>query len=498
MKVFATIVVSYLFLNTLVCRAQNSTIDAMKRGVELIRGSYNAHGGVNSTDSLKLKFSVSNKKNITIGQTYAADTHGDEYIMEGGYSVDKKKKMEIGWNKVPMSGFEFTNKYFIANGKAKVYAVDRKKVTESPARTVIPNYFPQFILAEILKNPYSIRYAGESSQSQEPIYLVTGIRGSDLIQLGIDQKTLLVSSVTWITTGFGVAGDEERNFSYSKYIKVGSVQIPQQVAVFNTNQAFGNSTNNITIDGATDKFEITSADLQRPEGFVPPDYSYRKTAEAIKVGEGLYMVENSALAAPTYPFSYNVLFAEFENYVLVVEAPWDEATSIRVIDQIKKTIPGKPIKYLVQSHHHEDHIGGIRTYIAEGVTILVSPSNVELIKKIAKALFTANPDKLAKNPVAPTIETISKKKHIIKDAKNETIIMDIGPNEHTKENLVVYFPNQKLLYQADMINEGEYPPTSTSKEFIATLKSLKLKVETMVGTHGKVLDKGAIDALFSK
>jgi glyoxylase-like metal-dependent hydrolase (beta-lactamase superfamily II) len=37
-----------------------------------------------------------------------------------------------------------------------------------------------------------------------------------------------------------------------------------------------------------------------------------------------------------------------------------EARSLAVIREVKKLIPNKPVRYLVSTHHHWDHLGGVR------------------------------------------------------------------------------------------------------------------------------------------
>ena len=57
----------------------------------------------------------------------------------------------------------------------------------------------------------------------------------------------------------------------------------------------------------------------------------------------------------------NSYMVEFDNFVAVFEAPTSEARSLAVIEQIVKLAPNKPIRWLISSHPHFDHIGGIRT-----------------------------------------------------------------------------------------------------------------------------------------
>ena len=75
----------------------------------------------------------------------------------------------------------------------------------------------------------------------------------------------------------------------------------------------------------------------------------------------------------------NSVAVEFKNYVAVFEAPTSEARSLAVIEQIVKLMPNKPIRYLINSHQHFDHIGGIRTYLHIGATIVTQRKNIAFL-----------------------------------------------------------------------------------------------------------------------
>ena len=81
--------------------------------------------------------------------------------------------------------------------------------------------------------------------------------------------------------------------------------------------------------------------------------------------------------------SHHSLVVEFNDYIAIIEAPLSEERSMAVIAEAKKLVPNKPIKYLLMTHHHFDHTGGLRTYAAEGVTIVTNQSNVALLREDA-------------------------------------------------------------------------------------------------------------------
>ncbi len=478
-------------------RGQSPFLESNRQGLDILRKALQAHGGEAATDSLRISFKVVNTRNVTPGQSYAFGAPVDEYVLVSAFQIDRPHRKEFTSSRVPMSGFEFVNHQFMDNGKGKTYFLDTRRYTESTSyRSTFTPFLPQAVLSEALKAPYAVRFQGTGTREGKPVHILTVIRGSELVNLCIDQVSHLVCETEQIVPGhaFGAYGDGQRVTQYAEYKQVGKIQMPQKVQVINVNHVNGKVMNEFRLEDLNPDPEINATSAEIPEGTLKQEFN-RKNADVQKIAEGVWMIENASMAGPTYPFSYNVVFAEFKSFVLVVEAPWDEATTRRVMEKVRSTVPGKPLKFLVQTHHHEDHIGGLRGYIAEGVTLIASPSNEELIRRIADAPFNAFPDHQARSPRKPLIDIVTGKRKTVKDDRNEAWILDIGPNTHTLENLVVYFPSQKVLYQADMINEGEYPMTDTSREFISRLKELGLSINTMIGTHGRMLDKAAVENL---
>jgi glyoxylase-like metal-dependent hydrolase (beta-lactamase superfamily II) len=57
--------------------------------------------------------------------------------------------------------------------------------------------------------------------------------------------------------------------------------------------------------------------------------------------------------------------------------------SVQALAKIKETVPNKPIRYLVLTHHHSDQAGGFREYVAEGATIVTTAGNKSFLEKAA-------------------------------------------------------------------------------------------------------------------
>jgi glyoxylase-like metal-dependent hydrolase (beta-lactamase superfamily II) len=186
---------------------------------------------------------------------------------------------------------------------------------------------------------------------------------------------------------------------------------------------------------------------------------------------------------------YNVLAVVFNDYVLVVESPLNDATSRKAIAAVKEFALGKPIKYLVVTHHHDDHSGGARAFMAEGATLVTTPGNVSYFEKMANATRTIEPDALSRNPRKPSIEAVQNKKRVFSDDKHAVEVYDIGPSPHAKEMLVVYLPQEKIIFQGDLLilpnGSAVNPANETTVHFADWLSKSGLDVDKIIGVHGR-------------
>jgi glyoxylase-like metal-dependent hydrolase (beta-lactamase superfamily II) len=151
-------------------------------------------------------------------------------------------------------------------------------------------------------------------------------------------------------------------------------------------------------------------------------------------------------------------------------------------------VPGKPIKYLVLSHHHSDHAGGFREYAAQGVTIVTTAANKTFLEKVA-AIDSSLLPKSSGNSRSLVIETIQNKKRVFQDDKHVVELYDVGPNPHANEMIVAYWPKEKILFQADLLNPAANGTIGIAQDvtvsFAEKLQQLGLNVEKIYGVHGR-------------
>jgi glyoxylase-like metal-dependent hydrolase (beta-lactamase superfamily II) len=139
---------------------------------------------------------------------------------------------------------------------------------------------------------------------------------------------------------------------------------------------------------------------------------------------------------------------EFADYITVIEAPLSEERSLAVIAEAKRLVPSKPIKYLLTTHHHFDHTGGLRTYVAEGATIITQANNREFLERALNTPRTLLDDVLAKNPKRAKVETVDEKR-VYTDGTRTVEFYHIYPAPHSNGLMIAYLPKEKVLFQGD-------------------------------------------------
>src|SRR5262249_16009199 len=98
------------------------------------------------------------------------------------------------------------------------------------------------------------------------------------------------------------------------------------------------------------------------------------------------------------------VLVEMGDHLVLIEGPQDDARADAVIAEAKKLVPNKPIKYVVNTHRHFDHAGGLGALAAEGAIIITHDANKAFLDQSLAAPRTVQPDKLAKSGKKATVE----------------------------------------------------------------------------------------------
>jgi glyoxylase-like metal-dependent hydrolase (beta-lactamase superfamily II) len=188
------------------------------------------------------------------------------------------------------------------------------------------------------------------------------------------------------------------------------------------------------------------------------------TAE--KLGDGLYRLTTGA-------GSYDSLIVEFDDYIMMLEAGQSEARALAYIAEAKKLMPGKPIRYVFNTHAHSDHTAGLPALVAEGATVITQANNKEFLERALNTPRTLLDDTLAKNPKPANVEAVEEKK-VYSDGSRTVEMYHVYPVPHSNGLLVAYIPREKVLFQGDFsVNPGQ-PANDHVKALVPALEKLGL------------------------
>jgi glyoxylase-like metal-dependent hydrolase (beta-lactamase superfamily II) len=270
-----------------------------------------------------------------------------------------------------------------------------------------------------------------------------------------------------------VLGDTAVVATYSNYKNFSGVQFPTRILIVQG----GFPAWELDITSVTPGIAL---DLPVPENVAGASIPPVQVAST-KIADGVYHVMGG---------SHHSVVVEFADYLAVAEAPLDERRSLAVIAEAKKLAPNKPIRYVLTTHHHFDHAGGLRTYVAEGATVVTHQSNVSYFEKSTVAPATLQPDAQSRSPKKPSFVGVSDK-HVITDGKQTIEVYATGGDSHTAEYTLIYLPGPGILVEGDAYSPGppDAPPPATpppnAVALYNELQRLKLAVNTIAPIHGR-------------
>jgi len=201
-------------------------------------------------------------------------------------------------------------------------------------------------------------------------------------------------------------------------------------------------------------------------------------AQSEKLGDGVYLITGG----------YAVIAVDFKDYIAFVESGQNEPRALAVIAEAKRLMPGKPIKYLINTHSHIDHSGGLRGFVAEGSTILTHQVNKPYLEKTLSAPHTLNPDKAQQLGKKPVVEAVGEKR-VLTDGTHVIELYHLQNFGHHDGMLIAYLPKEKVLLEADGYNpqptsaQPPNPPSPFTLSLLDNIQRLKLDVQRIVPVH---------------
>ncbi|MCJ8271664.1 MAG: hypothetical protein MJK04_19975 [Psychrosphaera sp.] len=420
-----------------------------------------------------------NLKSFVVVDKYNSFRYGqsqspDEVDLHAGHSsvtvdlVNKRKNFR--W--VLGSKEEFRTQHQLFDGKTG-YSIrhTERTLTENAGMTYATvdrrhMYYLDTALVLMLKdNRKNASYEGEQSY-----------RGSmhDLVKFkaeGEPEMTLFVNREN------GRVGKMQRdywaggyfNYSFSDYEKKQGVLYAANNYVTRAGQPY-----NVSVSRKIEFNKDVSNEFNRPKGYGTPggkslDFSKMNTT---KLADNLYLVG--------YDWGFSIFF-DAGDYFIGAGGYKDLTERFEAMKAFAKV--DKPLKYQVVSHHHNDHLGGMKEAFDLGVIFIADKDNIADVRRMAKVDIPDN-------------------RFIIVDGQGSYAdgalkVVDF-PNGHATHNLMSYFPSAKTLFSADMFGSRQASGVDnggeSNKKLRSALKQAGFKVEHFAAAHsGRVLTAADLD-----
>ena len=370
------------------------------------------------------------------------------------------------------------DKKFVLNLMSKT--VQRNDTLEISNFDFWHRLFPPLMLRRALQQANSLRWLGRTELDGRQNDMVSFAWDNGVLTptLYIDSETHMVSKYELLFPD-NLTGDAVSELYFPGYRTVEGIQVP----VGYKQVVGGTLASDLKYTKVTINQPVDDGEFEVPFGYrdiAPPPTGAPKVVELAK---DVYMVEGLA------NFGYNFFFVAFDDYILAFDASVSRTVSAQAIAQMKEAVPDKPIRYLVLSHHHDDHAGGLRAFIDEGATVVTTAANRSYLEQMASTVSTLGAGGQAGEPFDPAFDFVDGKL-VFEDAGHVVEIHDIGPSPHAEEMLIFYLPKEKILFQADLLGIPRSGPPAPANDvtvhFADAIRKLGLDVEMLGGVHGTV------------
>jgi glyoxylase-like metal-dependent hydrolase (beta-lactamase superfamily II) len=238
-------------------------------------------------------------------------------------------------------------------------------------------------------------------------------------------------------------------------------------------------------------YAATDSGASRQDGQLPvPEMKFDDVKE---IAPGVFFRYSSISATdPKVPFGgSNNTWIVFKDYVAVVDANFPKEAG-DVIAAIKQTTK-KPIRYVLDTHHHGDHAYGNCIWAKEGAQIIASKPTTRLLKTTGPKQWeeAAKDRKDIKENELKQADISFDDKYVLDDGTQRVEFYAFG-HSHTIGDAVAYLPKHKVLCTGDACVNGafNYMGHSNSASWIKCLEAMeKLDVDLVCPGHGKVTRK---------
>lgn len=483
-------------------------LESNARGIEVLEESYEAHGGdraVAAASRMAIEMSGTldrgaRRQGMTPGSSDAGPYEEWIVIDEANDRLGFQQYHErydgaIEWWRFVYSGedrMRFTS-------PTEGVAVDVPEPAAATRRQRLPRILPAVLLSDLLSERASVVYRGR----EEGLERVTGLLDGALVEVALDVESGLVRRVTQLVDE-PLIGDTEVHWIYREHgLLEGFGPMFRELEI----ELAGRTVKSVRVDRVLFDDIDEHGVFSIPEGLGEPRVIPTPPASAENGGPRPPRVIERApwvWQVAGIRGGFNVAFFELEEFVVVFEAPagWIELHEIpasnfergassssvgeALLDVVREHVPDKPVRYLVLSHFHGDHSGGLRPFVAAGATIVTTSELEELYTESVRRPFRLEDA----DPVGVPEFLFVDGAVSLSDGERVIEIVEIEDNPHAEGLLSIWLPEERMLFVADLFAAARletFPRKSevaVQKAFVEWLDRKGYEPVAIYGVHG--------------
>jgi len=299
--------------------------------------------------------------------------------------------------------------------------------------------------------------------------------GPDTLDLYFDRRTGL-PTVTVSVADDPILGDRRTESLFTRWQEAGGVRFARQSDVYvngrlNTHSVFTAVTVNPELPESLFAIPDSIATRAQQANPVPPP----PVVTLAELAPGVWRAEGG---------SHHSLVVEQPDALIVVEAPQTSRRSQAVLDTLRARFPAKPVGMVVNTHHHWDHAGGLRAYLAAGTPVVTAAGNAAFVRTVGAAQKTVAPDALSHGGRPLQVHAVDDS--LVIGSGNDRVVVYRLPTAHVEGMLAAYVPAARILFNSDVLSPGATLAPAGSKEIVVFVRARGIAVERVAGGHGGI------------
>jgi glyoxylase-like metal-dependent hydrolase (beta-lactamase superfamily II) len=218
-----------------------------------------------------------------------------------------------------------------------------------------------------------------------------------------------------------------------------------------------------------------------------------RPVQAVEVAKNAWFVQGEAALGSTENrnFISNAGFVVTDDGVVAIDALGSPALATELLAEIRR-VTSQPLRYVILTHYHADHIYGLQVLKAAGATILAFEGG----KAYLNSDTAQRRMESSRRDIAPWIDTdtrlvpadrwLDREDMTLRVGSTDFLLHHVGP-AHTPEDLVVFVPDSGVLYAGDLVFRGRVPfvGEADSRRWIESLgRLIEYRPKVLIPGHG--------------